>query len=217
MPLPIVTLPHYKQETIHAYDTYARALDVVYAENFKAYIQPHADHFLEHIPGKDLLDIGSGPGHAARYFQEKGMHVLCIDYSEQMIALCREKGLEAQCMDIENITLPENSYNGVWACASLLNLPKTNLPQALAQIHRVLKPEGIAYIILKEGEGEGFETDPNYPNAQRYASYYSDDEMRALLEPQFTFMHFFRTWQKNGMVFINYLIKNTAKTTEQKL
>lgn len=40
---------------------------------------------------KRVLDLGSGPGHQADYLREHGCEVMCIDLSEEMVAICREK------------------------------------------------------------------------------------------------------------------------------
>lgn len=42
-----------------------------------------------------LLEIGAGTGKDSLFFQQNGLRVVCTDLSPAMIALCREKGLEA--------------------------------------------------------------------------------------------------------------------------
>ena len=48
-----------------------------------------------------------------------------------MIRLCKQKGLNAQIGDLENLPFDDNSFDGIWACASLLHMPKSNLPKVL--------------------------------------------------------------------------------------
>ena len=45
------------------------------------------------------------------------------------------------------------SFHGAWACASLLHAPKPALPQALAEIRRVLAKGGILYLAMRAGQG----------------------------------------------------------------
>ena len=44
-------------------------------------------------------------------------------------------------------------FHGAWACASLLHAPKPALPQALAEIRRVLVRRGILYLAMRAGQG----------------------------------------------------------------
>jgi SAM-dependent methyltransferase len=46
-------------------------------------------------------------------------------------------------------------YDAVWAHATLLHCPRAALPDALARIHRALKPGGWHYASYKLGNGEG--------------------------------------------------------------
>ncbi len=46
------------------------------------------------------------------------------------------------------------SYDGIWACASLLHLPFCEIPDALGRLWSALKPGGVLYLSFKEGQGE---------------------------------------------------------------
>jgi SAM-dependent methyltransferase len=46
------------------------------------------------------------------------------------------------------------AFDGVWACATLLHLAPAELPAALANIRRALKPGGAFLCSFKEGDTE---------------------------------------------------------------
>ena len=96
---------NYKEITKTTYNTYPNKFDSYFQKSFDNYTKPSANLFLKNLNGKNILDLGSGPGNDAKYFKDKGFNVHCVDISEQMIRLCKEKGLKAEVMDIENLKL----------------------------------------------------------------------------------------------------------------
>ena len=64
------------------------------------------------------------------------------------------------------------AYDGVWANACLLHVPRPELAQVLALIWRALKPGGIFYASFKAGDAEGRDT------LNRYYNYPSPDWLR---------------------------------------
>jgi SAM-dependent methyltransferase len=59
------------------------------------------------------------------------------------------------------------AYDGVWASACLLHVPRDELAGILGKIHRALKPSGVFYASYKMGEGDGRDSLGRYYN---YAS-----------------------------------------------
>lgn len=163
------------------------------------------ESFLGNLPGKDILDLGSGPGRDSVVFRERGFNPVCLDISPKMIKLCREKGLAAQVGDLESIPFMNDSFDGVWAFASLLHIPKANLLPALGNISRVLRPNGILYLGVKEGEFEGLLECPDY-EGKRFFSLYSDEEMREALSERFEILQHSKVPSKRD-TFLNYLCK----------
>lgn len=203
----------YKQETVRAYNQYTSHFSEKYARHFEQHVRPDADLFITHLPARaKLLDLGSGPGHHAAYFQHHGLDVICIDLSERMAAACREKGLHAIVMDIENLLLPEGMFDGIWAYASLLHIPKQNLPRVITKLTRLLKPSGMLGLAVKQGEGERFETREEFPGTQRWFSYYGDDEIRNLFH-KFDVLHFGTTSSGKKTTFLHYLMKRKNQST----
>lgn len=196
----------YKAATTKAYDRYADAYAKKFAEHFFLVVRDEADAFLKVVPGKTILDIGAGAGDHARYFAAHGYRVQCGDLSEAMVARCREKGLAADIMDLEQLTLPANAYDGIWMYCSLLHVPRIKAPDVIETVAAALRSGGILGLAVKEGEGEGLEKD-KYAGAQRWFTYFSDDEIRAYTDPHFELLHKSSTNVVNKYTFLNYLFR----------
>ncbi len=209
---------NYKKETINLYDTHALQFDREYAEYFQRRVIRFADQFIQQLSmPRTVLDLGSGPGHHAQYFQKQGIDVLCADLSEKMITLCHAKGLRAIDMDIENINLPKNSFDGIWAYTSLLHVPKNKISGVISRIECILKPQGILAVALKEGNGEGFEEHKNNEGQKRWISYYSEQEAQKLF-PNFTLIDYAKEVSPNikssdSITFLHFLMRSN-KTKE---
>ena len=135
---------------------------------------------LQQEEKRNLLEIGAGPGIDSRFFQENGLQVVATDLSPQMVELCHEKGLEAYVMDFKNLDFPEEHFDAVYALNCLLHVPKSDLPEILLTIKRLMKPAGLFYLAVYGGmESEGvFEDDHHWP--KRFFSFYTDEQMMEL-------------------------------------
>lgn len=194
----------YKKENRETYEKYAAEFE----ENTRTYLQNYLlsdiSLFLQNLKGNRILDVGSGPGRDAIFLKSKGLNPVCIDISSSMISLCKEKGLEVYIMDLENITLREASFDGIWAYTSLLHVPKKAMPNVLKKFHSLLKKKGILYLGMKEGAFEGFHEDQRYPNTKRFSALYKDEDLRKLLAEKFELLHHSQVAVENN-VYLNYL------------
>jgi SAM-dependent methyltransferase len=71
----------------------------------------------------------------------------------------------------------DQAYDGVWASACLLHVPRQQLAGVLARIHRALKPDGVFYASFKVGDGDGRDALGryyNYPSPQWLRSVYAE-------------------------------------------
>jgi SAM-dependent methyltransferase len=162
--------------------------------------------FVDSLPGRDILDLGSGPGRDSLFFKQRGLNPLCFDFSPGMIGLCREKGLNAVVGDLENMPFSGSSFDGVWAYTSLLHMPKANLSPVLRRINGILRTGGVFYMGMKEGNFEGLTKSQKYPNEERYLSLFGDEELRDILDEQFDIAHQSKV-PLGGEVFLNYLCR----------
>jgi SAM-dependent methyltransferase len=173
-----------------AYDRKAAERDGMAYQEWK---RAERDDFLTRLRqagGRSLLDLGAGPGHDGLYFQEQGLDVTAVDLSPAMVALCRNKGLRAEVMDIAALTFPADSFDAVYSFNSLLHLPKAELPAVLRGVERVLSPDGLLYVGLYGGyDHEGVWADDTY-EPQRFFAFYSNEALQAAVSQVFDVVSF---------------------------
>ena len=113
------------------------------------------DKFLEVLPGKKILDFGCGSGRDTKYFLDNGYDVIAIDGS---IELCKKAseytGIEVKHMLFQELN-DKDTYDGIWACSSILHLNKEELKPVLLKMIDALKKQGIIYTSFKYGNFEG--------------------------------------------------------------
>ena len=106
-------------------------------------------------PGARILDLGCGSGRDARAFLEEGFDVTATDGSPEMCAIAeRTTGIPVRHQLFEDLD-DAGAYDGVWACSSILHLPKDQLADVLRRVGRALSPRGIVYTLFKYGGFEG--------------------------------------------------------------
>lgn len=114
------------------------------------------DKFLERLnEGDYILDFGCGSGRDTKYFLKKGMVVDAIDGSVNLCKLASEyTGIKVRNILFQELDEQEK-YDGIWACASILHLPKEELSVVLDKMIAALKKNGIIYTSFKYGDFEG--------------------------------------------------------------
>lgn len=137
--------------------------------------------FLERMKAegkKVLLEIGPGPGQDSLFFRDNGLKVSSADASEEMVRLCRAKGLDASVMDMARLEYADGAFEGVYALNCLLHIPKRSIPQVLGEIHRVLAPGGLFFWGVYGGEHSEGIWDKDTYEPKRFFSFYTDDGIR---------------------------------------
>ncbi len=117
------------------------------------------EKFLSFLPlsAPRVIDIGcGGSGRDISQFLTRGAAVEGLDYSHAAIESAKQQFPHVPFYesDMTDTKLQSESYDGVWACASLLNLAKRDVPKALAEFNRILKPGGTLFVSVKKGDGE---------------------------------------------------------------
>ncbi len=174
----------YKGETINSYNLNVLEFSRKYKSmaDFKG--RPEFERFLSLLQGRKVLDAGSGPGDHAKYFESQGLEVTCIDLSEKMIKICKDQGLDARLMDLEEMDFENNYFDGIWMVTSLIHIKKENVPKVIAKTYDMLKEKGVFHVSVKEGEGERFENDD--PITRRFFSYWKEEEFLEITKEKFS-------------------------------
>ena len=132
---------------IHADDFYAGSVDADMSE--------WRNRFIKYLPdGGRVLDAGCGSGRDSKAFIMQGYSVVAIDASREMCLRASELlGQEVWQMRFDEMSF-DDEFDGVWACASLLHVPVSEMADVLKKIKHGLRPEGFFYASFKYGEGE---------------------------------------------------------------
>jgi cyclopropane fatty-acyl-phospholipid synthase-like methyltransferase len=114
------------------------------------------NEFLSKLKAGDyILDFGCGAGRDTKYFLESGMKVDAMDGSKELCQIASEyTGIDVKHAYFQDLN-EQGKYDGIWACASVLHLPKSELKAVLKKMSDALKSKGVMYISFKYGEFEG--------------------------------------------------------------
>ncbi|MBB3607532.1 class I SAM-dependent methyltransferase [Rhizobium sp. BK602] len=141
----------------------------LYAGRKRNLPQRRLDAFLAALPaGASILELGCGGGQDAAYMISRGFDVTPTDGSTELAKQAEALiGRAVQIMRFEALDA-EAMFDGVWAEASLLHVPRAALADVLGRVHRALKDGGIFHATFKAGDAEGhdmFGRYYNYPSA----------------------------------------------------
>ncbi|MGO8873181.1 MAG: methyltransferase domain-containing protein [Acidimicrobiales bacterium] len=100
------------------------------------------------------IDVGCGAG---RYLPHLGRPAIAFDASAVMLNACRSQVPEALYVqgDVERLPFARGSLGGAWSWMTHLHVPRSRLPMALWDLHRVLAVGTPFEVQVLEGEYEG--------------------------------------------------------------
>lgn len=139
--------------TLDYYDANAEAFA---ADTQTADMHLTQDRFLALLDkGSYILDFGCGSGRDIRSFMERGYRVAGTDGSEELCRLASAyTGIKVRHLLFQELA-DVDTYDGIWACSSILHLSSKELPAVLRSMHTALKANGIVYASFKYGDFEG--------------------------------------------------------------
>ena len=117
-----------------------------YNKNAKAFAEETAfvdfketqDKFINILQGKRVRDFGCGAGRDSKYFVEAGLDVVAIDGSAELCQIAESYvGIPVQQRLFQELD-DRSRYDGIWACSSILHLPKEELRSVLMKMLNAL-------------------------------------------------------------------------------
>lgn len=134
------------------------------------------NRFLKYLnPQSRILDAGCGSGRDSKVFADLGYYVTAMDASPKICAEAEKVlGQKVLCQSFEELDM-ERMFDGIWACASLLHVPKEKMPEVLHRLKHALKDEGILYASFKYGNEEVIKQG-------RYFSNYDERTLKKLMQ-----------------------------------
>lgn len=88
-----------------------------------------------------------------------------------------------QQMDMRDLDFEESTFDGVLAMASVLHIPKAQMPDLMTEFRRILKGNGLLYLSVMIGSGEKYvEHSAAVPGmGPRFFAFYNEKELRNIL------------------------------------
>lgn len=151
------------------------------------------DQFLYYAKKEDkhsLIDVGSGAGQYGKYLKDHGLEVTCVDLSEELVKICREKGLESYVMDFYNLNFEEEKFDLAWSLNTLLHVTKSSFEDVLKNIKRILKPKGLFYLGVYGGRDSEGIWEEDFYTPKRFFSFYEDNKIKDIVKKHFELVKF---------------------------
>lgn len=200
-----------EQETLETYNKNAETWS--YGHQISAFWKDERETFNRYLPTGKILDVGCGSGNKdVPYFIEKGYDYTGIDFSEEMIRLAKINNPDTEfvCASVYDMDFPDQPlFDGFYACASLLHLPKTRIHEALQSIKKWMKDGAIGFISLKEGSDEEMKDDlEDKILTRRLFAYYQKEEFEKILKDNgFEMIEFKRKPTPGKTIWLDFFVK----------
>lgn len=112
--------------------------------------------FLEQLPETAaILDAGCGMGTDSLYFKNLGHYVIAVETSEEICRLAGENIGQSVLFCHFKDMHSKIKFDGIWACASLVHIPRNELINVLNRFIWHLKDHGVIYASFGYGDFEG--------------------------------------------------------------
>lgn len=143
----------WEKQTLNYYDQNSEGF---FSGTFAADMTDSQKRFAACLPaGSTVLDFGCGSGRDTKAFLGMGFLVDATDGSAELCARASNyTGIQVRQLLFEELDAGA-AYDGIWACASILHLPREILLEVLRKISVALKSGGILYTSFKYGDFEG--------------------------------------------------------------
>jgi len=164
-------------QTIDAYERSAR--ECVARWNRRRHRRPPLlVKWLKCLPADArLLDLGCGGGRDAGDLDQCGYRVVGVDRTSALLLAGRRRyrSLPLVCVDLCDLLFQAMSFDGLWAAASLMHLPKPVARRILTDLCRLVRPGGLFAATVTYGVKSRLVTDGWVPG--RYFARWKKDEL----------------------------------------
>jgi len=161
--LPIIEALKQQAKAKPTAEFYTKNAKAYYDETLANDVNHVCDRFLSSLQKpllsasadqQHILDLGCGAGRDSKVFIDAGFTVTALEASKEL-ALLAEEHISQPVLNMRYQQLnAKNTYDGIWACASLLHCPKSQIEYVMQNCIDALKEGGVFYFSFKHGEGE---------------------------------------------------------------
>lgn len=147
-----------------------------------------------------VLDIGCGPGNFLALAGEHSLRVHGVDMLSRNASYCRARGLSAVAGSVVSLPVTTASAGGILVAHVLEHLTRDELLAAASEIERVLRPGGVAVVVVPRPRNLWrFYDDPTHVSPMT-------EQRISLLFHRFTkvsFVNYYIPWIK-GLLTVRY-------------
>lgn len=97
-----------------------------------------------------LCDVGCSAGYVLEAGRRLGLESIGVDVSRFAVELCRERGYRAELGSLEALPLPDASVDILTLKHTLEHVREPR--QAMEEVRRVLRPGGVALVLVPDGD-----------------------------------------------------------------
>jgi SAM-dependent methyltransferase len=134
--------------------------------------------WLKYLPaGARLLDLGCGGGQDAGDLGQRGYRVVGLDRTSALLSAARRRHLSLPLVraDLRQLPFQAMSFDGLWAAASLMHLPKQDVRRILTDLCGLVRPGGLFAATVTQGVKSCLVTDGWVPG--RYFARWRKEEL----------------------------------------
>lgn len=188
-------------KTIETYDRTAHIWSVDHAtrNDWKG----EAERLKQWLPAGSILEIGCGGGRDAKELMRLGYDYYGTDASRSMVQSARTavRGAAFEVRNVYDLTGLGKRFDGFWACAVLLHIPRARIDEALTAIRSALRAKAVGMISIKDGDKDDFEVrDKNGVHEERLFVYWRKPDFEAVLA-------------RNGFTVLDYTYRPVSQRT----
>jgi len=129
-----------------------------------------------------ILDLGCGGGQDARLLLAKGFRVVGMDLTTAFLRSAKKMAPSVPLVraDMRDLPFQDEMFEGVWAAACLMHLPKPETARVLKRLSRIVRPGGLLVATVTYGTRSRILTDGWMPG--RYFARWQKTELARVVE-----------------------------------
>lgn len=160
--------------------------------------------FKKLLQNGKILEIGFGGGRDAKVLIKMGYKYVGTDVAKEFAKVAKEFVPEGKFLtrSVYGLGFRENEFDGFWASAVFLHIPKNKIDEALTELKRVVKENGVGFISIKQGKGERIieENFAEKTKSKRFWAFYHKKDFDKVLKRNNFEILTFRKWIKSKRI-----------------
>ncbi len=113
------------------------------------------NRFADLVRGQGrVCDLGCGPGQVARYLRMRGADAFGLDLSPKMVTQARQLNptLSFEIGNMLALAVEDGAWAGIAAFYSIIHIQREDVPRALQEMARALRPGGWLLLAIHTGQ-----------------------------------------------------------------